>query len=146
MTMTLFIGFFSFFGVFSFIAAAFVEADGHTALLLEQRFAALRAVFAGGLIPAHEIAFWPVGAAVEGIALLRFALNDLGAALGAQSVCLKDEGLRVLAFGIAGAGEKTTVTPGLDDHHASALLTRDIGDILLKLNFYILHLGLCFVE
>ena len=115
--------------------------------MLEQGRAAVRAlVVARRDIPGREVALRIVGAAVEDVTSSRLALDDVAAALRAAGAGLLDEGLRVLALGVTRAGKELAVTAGLDDHHAAALLTGDVGLVGLELDLDALHVGLRLLE
>ena len=130
---------FASFGLFTTVAslvlrnktAAFgIDAEGLLCAAaggLEERFAAVRAEVLRRHLPAHEAAFLTSLAGVVGVAHFAGALENPAAALGAFSGHLNDKRLCERAFRVARASKKTTESAGLDDHLASADVTRFVG-------------------
>ena len=130
---------FASFGLFATVAALLlgneaatfgIDAEGFLRAAaggLEERLSAVWAEILRRHLPAHEAALLSALAGIVGIALLAGALENPAAALGALAGHLNDKRLCERAFRITRAGKKTTESAGLDDHLASADVTRFVG-------------------
>ena len=104
------------------ITAVGIRAGNNAALALKERFAALGAILAGGLIPGHKLAVRIIAAAVEQIASFGLFADYITAADRAFCTRFFNKRLCELAFGVTRAGKELAEASGLYDHFGSALV------------------------